>query len=436
MTALFATIGKELTLLIRDRAGLLVLFLMPAVLVIVVSLVQANILKATGETDVRLLLVDRDGGGLGAAIADGLADSGMTVERPSASRMPSDGEIPDALTDGDFQFSILIPDGTTAAMETRLGQRIARSLGEASPSAEADPEAAPIRLYVDPTLQGTFRSAVAAALTAMLRSAEKEMMASAMSDAVEATADRIISGITGSDEPVFPRIDPGWGRIDLATVELRQTGRGGFDELPSAVQQNVPAWALFGMFFIVVPLGGSIIRERDEGTLRRLMTLPVPYAVLLAGKVVAYLLVCFCQFGIILCIGRWLLPLLGTSALEIGTAYGAIVAVTAASALAAAGYGIMLGTLARTYEQASMIGAVSVVIAAALGGVMVPVYVMPEIMREISRFSPLGWGLDALTDLFVRSGDLSAVYPRIGYLLAFALTTLTVGWLGFSRRRP
>ena len=88
MTSLIATIGKELTLLIRDRAGLLVLFLMPAVLVIVVSLVQANILKATGETDVRLLLVDRDGGGLGTAIADGLDESGMTVERARPTGCP------------------------------------------------------------------------------------------------------------------------------------------------------------------------------------------------------------------------------------------------------------------------------------------------------------------------------------------------------------
>ena len=227
MTALIATIGKELTLLIRDRAGLLVLFLMPAVLVIVVSLVQANILKATGETDVKLLVVDRDGGGLGTAIADGLAESGMTVERAPKSRMPADGEIPDALTDGDFQFAIVIPDGTTAAMETRLGQRIARSLGEAPPSGGADPEAAPVRLYVDPTLQGTFRSAVASALTAMLRSAEKEMMASAMSDAVEATADRIISGITGATSRSFPGSTPaGAGSIWRRSISGRLAGAG------------------------------------------------------------------------------------------------------------------------------------------------------------------------------------------------------------------
>ena len=60
MTRLPATIFKELLLLSRDRAGLLVLFLMPAVLVIVVSLVQENILKVTGETTIRVLFVDQD----------------------------------------------------------------------------------------------------------------------------------------------------------------------------------------------------------------------------------------------------------------------------------------------------------------------------------------------------------------------------------------
>ena len=75
MGAFFATLHKELLLLSRDRAGLALLFLMPMVLVLVVSLVQDNVLKLTGEGSIRVLLVDRDGGELARRLVDGLKEA-------------------------------------------------------------------------------------------------------------------------------------------------------------------------------------------------------------------------------------------------------------------------------------------------------------------------------------------------------------------------
>lgn len=105
-----------------------------------------------------------------------------------------------------------------------------------------------------------------------------------------------------------------------------------------------------------------------------------------------------------------------------------------AASLAAAGYGVFVGTAARTYEQASMFGAVSVVIAAALGGVMIPVYMMPKGMQLVSRFSPLAWGLDALTDIFVRDADIAGVFPDILRLTIFFLGMMGISWIIFIRR--
>ena len=60
MIPLLATMFKELLLLVRDRSGLLVLFVMPAVLVVVVSLVQENVLKTTGDAAMDILFIDQD----------------------------------------------------------------------------------------------------------------------------------------------------------------------------------------------------------------------------------------------------------------------------------------------------------------------------------------------------------------------------------------
>ena len=107
---------------------------------------------------------------------------------------------------------------------------------------------------------------------------------------------------------------------------------------------------------------------------------------------------------------------------------------TLSAAVAACGYGILLGTMARTYEQASAFGAVSVVIAAAIGGIMVPVFVMPPVMQTISIFSPLSWGLNAFMDVFVRGGSLRSVLPDVALLVLFFLVTTLVAWFNLSRK--
>jgi ABC-2 type transport system permease protein len=166
----------------------------------------------------------------------------------------------------------------------------------------------------------------------------------------------------------------------------------------------------------------------------RLLTMPQSCLTILAGKIIAYVAICIIQFLLIMVVGRFVLPLLGTPVLDMGSSPAATGLIVVASGLAASGYGILLGTIARTYEQASSFGAVSVVIAAALGGVMVPVYVMPRIMQKISLFSPLSWGLDAFLDVFVRGGGILSVLPDVTLLLLFCLVTTLAAWFNLSRK--
>jgi ABC-2 type transport system permease protein len=215
----------------------------------------------------------------------------------------------------------------------------------------------------------------------------------------------------------------------------RSARRGGVAQIPSAVQQNVPAWGLFGIFFIAVPLSGAIVRERSSGIMTRLQLLPVSFMTLLTGKLLAYAVVCLAQFALVMLIGRFVMPLFGAAPLTLGQAPGTVVMVLLCVALAATGFGILLGVVTRTYEQASMIGAISVVIAAAIGGVMVPVFAMPRIMRDISQVSPMAWGLDAFLDLFARGGSFTTVWLQAAMLLCFGLVMLLTAWIVFARQR-
>jgi ABC-2 type transport system permease protein len=447
MLTIWATIIKELLELCRDRAGLMVLLVMPMALVLIVSLVQDNVMQATGEAPIRVLFVDNDRSFLGESIARQLKNGGgLDLTTRIKGEAVTLEAAKRAVVKGDFQFSIIIPAGTGAALKEKIRKRAKSTIvlkGKAAPKASPPygmPQAG-VTVFFDPAVRGAFRTAVVNSLQRVVLGIEFQEQAAALSETFPEDLKKSMSDIMkpfiGASSTAIPIPELSF-RMDTAPV-LKLTEEIALNsrllKRPTAAQQNVPAWALFGMFFIVVPLSGSLIRERQTGSLIRLMTMPVSHLNLLVGKICAYVLVCLVQFALMLAAGSFLLPILGTSGLEMGSELVTIIPVALAASLAATGYGLMVGTLAKTYEQASMFGAVSIVIAAALGGIMIPVYVMPRYMQEISSYSPLAWGLTAFQDIFVRAGSLRTVLPEMSYLLIFFIITVTISGLAMRYNR-
>ncbi|MCA1766582.1 MAG: hypothetical protein LC633_10130, partial [Desulfobulbaceae bacterium] len=115
---LFVTLRKDALLLWRDRAGLLLLFVMPAVLVVIITLVQDNVYRLMGETSARVILVDRDRDQLGRLLNERLAGLEMVTvidgERISRSKAMN------LVADGDYQACIIVREGTTARLLRRV----------------------------------------------------------------------------------------------------------------------------------------------------------------------------------------------------------------------------------------------------------------------------------------------------------------------------
>ncbi|NIT64864.1 MAG: ABC transporter permease [Gammaproteobacteria bacterium] len=443
MLKLWATISKELLMLWRDRAGLLILFVMPAALVLVISLVQDNVLRATGESTIEVLLVDQDDGWAGQFLREALSGQrGIILVEELNGEPLTEAAGRAAVSRGEYQFCTVVPGGTTQAIKSRALQLAVQSFrGQGALVDEAvgagESSTTQMALYTDPAVRETLRLAVVSALDRAVFALETEEKLKGIAQVMPAQLQRILhrkapmaaTALQGLDEEL--KIE--WNRQSLLSVAPRAARDDGREQMPNAVQQNVPAWTLFGMFFIVVPLSGTLIRERQEGTLLRLGALPISRFSILGGKVAAYVLVCSLQCLIMLMVGLLLLPRLGTPVLNIGDAPAALLVLALCAALAATGYGLMVGSVARSYEQASMFGAVSVVIAAALGGIMVPVYVMPPAMQGVGSLSPLGWGLSGFQEIFVRGGSLASIWPQALLLFTFFVVTLLVSGLSFTR---
>jgi ABC-2 type transport system permease protein len=203
---------------------------------------------------------------------------------------------------------------------------------------------------------------------------------------------------------------------------------------PSSVQQNVSAWLVFGMFFVIAALANLFVEERRCGALARLRSLGVPPAVLLASKALPYIAVNLVQAVLMLMVGAWLMPLLGGNALSFAQVqWPALVLVVCAISVAAVSLALMLSCLVRSHAQAAAVGPVLNVLMAALGGIMVPTFVMPAAMQAVAAWSPMNWGLEGLLTVLLRGGGVVAAAPQLLRLVVFAALMLLLAWLLFKR---
>ena len=99
----------------------------------------------------------------------------------------------------------------------------------------------------------------------------------------------------------------------------------------------------------------------------------------------------------------------------------ALVIMAAATAAAANGLGLLVTALAKTREQMTSISSLLSVTLAALGGMMVPTFIMPQTLQVISKITPHAWALQGFQDVIVRGLGVQAVLPEAGVLMGFAI---------------
>ena len=205
-------------------------------------------------------------------------------------------------------------------------------------------------------------------------------------------------------------------------------------QIPTAVQQSVPAWLIFSMFFVVIPISTTLITERQQGTLSRLRTMPTSMLVFLIAKILPYLLINQVQLVIMLMLGIYLVPLLGGDQLVVGGSFLALALMSLATGFAAVGYGLLVAVIAKSTEQATAIGGVGNILLAAIGGIMVPKFVMPEYLQELTQISPMAWGLEGFLDILLRNGNIFNILFEVGMLFVFGFVLLSAALLIAHRR--
>lgn len=412
----FISVYKETLLLKRDFGGLVILFVMPLILIITITLIQDGTYKSMSDVKIPILLVDNDNDTISKTVRKNLNESGSFEVLTQLNGKNITEEIAqDAVFKGKYQLAIIIPEKLSSDLQLKVNQNVDRivssfgltdSLSSEVENQKIQPKE--IKLYFDPATQLSFKNGVKNAIDRMISQIETKSIYTTFQEQ-----------LGEGDEPVFEQDSFISFKEIVPTIDDKEI-------LPNSVQHNVPAWTLFAIFFIVVPLSINVVKEKSQGTLVRLITNPVPYAMVIAGKTATYLVICMIQFYLMVAVGIYLFPHIGLPALDVSGKLFLMSIVAIFAGLAAVGFGILLGTLAKTQEQSAPFGATSVVILAAMGGVWIPVFAMPKVMQFIAYISPMNWGLNAFYDVLLRNGGIVEVLPEISLLLLFFIITVTI----------
>jgi ABC-2 type transport system permease protein len=411
MKKVFLIGWKDVTLAFRDRAALILMLAAPFLLTVGLAFVTGRFsgTSDSGISDIAVVIVNQDGGDIGNALVEQLQSPDLdtlltpsVVDDPALARQQVD--------DDQAAAAVIIPAGFTASIIPAPGA------AAAGPLVKLEIYANPTR----PTTAGIVRTIVDQFLSQV--------------EVSRVGAEVVVTQLLGQGliQPQdAARIGAGVGeRIAQAAqsgplIALR-SATGDVAESFDPLAYMAPGMALMFLMFTVANGGRSLLSERAQGTLPRLLVSPTSSAQVLGGKV----------FGIFLTGVAQMLILIGASTLLFGLSWGnplGVVVLVPAAVAGAVGWGMLITALAKTSGQINAIGAAVMLIFGILGGSFLSINYMPDWFLALSRITPNAWGLDGFSTLAM-GGSLADLAEPIAALLAMGVLLFAIAVVLINRR--
>ncbi len=209
------------------------------------------------------------------------------------------------------------------------------------------------------------------------------------------------------------------------TVEVASALAADRQRFLSGMEQASCGFTVMFVMMAAAMSAGTLVVERQNGTLARLLTTATRRASILGGKIAGVYLQGVVQMGILILVGQGLLGV------NWGQAPDALALLVAAYLFSATGLGIMLAAIVRTEAQASTLFPVVTIIPAMLGGTWWPIEMAPRYMQALAYTVPQGWAMTGFTNIITRGLGLAEVLPQAAALAGFGAAFFVVGVLLF-----
>lgn len=418
MNKVLAIGWKDLVVMLRDRAALVLMLAAPFVLIVGMGLVTGAFARDDGPSGigtVQVALVNLDEGQLGQALID-VFESEDLADLVAPRAVATEAEARALVEDDAVAAAVIVPAGFSAGIIPDM------TTGETA-------VATPIELYSNPGMP--ISAGVVNTIVTRFVSTVETNMAS-----VEVTMRQLVENgavdpgdmdaLLATGQAVGARLftDAGSAAAPIAVRTSSDATRASEDFNPLAYL--APGMAVLFLMYTTTQGGRSILSERDGGTLGRLLISPTATWQVLGGKV----------FGIFALGVLQLAILIGGSALlfqlDWGSPLGVLLIILATSA-AATGWGLLLASLARTPGQVSSIGTAMMLAFGILGGSFFP-FALTGALGVLRKMTPNAWALDSFAELSSGAAVVD-ILPALLALIAMALVLFGISVLAFRRQR-
>ena len=388
---------KELKVLWLDREALALLFAMPMFFILVMTFALEGVFQAGSKGHpIEILVVHKNGGPVAdRAIADLKRMEGLILIETYEGIPLTFDKAEQLIHKGVYPLALLFPKGyTERILETKN-----------------DPQNEKVAVYLisDPAMNFQLLATVKGAIQGAI---ERQVLLARIPQRLKERLGTL-GGVVGQLENLMGDTDV--SERERSGVVFIHTFPKGFNvgRRPTAKEQNVPAYTIFGVFFIVLTLASSFLQEKKDGTFQRILAAPLSKTALLIGKLLPYYLVNLIQIGLMLCIG------VVVFGMKLGN-LPALVIISFALAAAANGLGLLVAALGKTEAQVNGLSVLLAITLSALGGMMVPTFIMPDLMKTLSLFTPHAWALAGYHDIIIRGLGTKDILSEMFVLLGFA----------------
>jgi ABC-2 type transport system permease protein len=400
---------KDFRILLKDRGTLIIAFLLPVLLIFV-----WNIPQLAGQSEeanlIGLPVVNLDGGAASEEFIAGLNTSGGVQVQSY------DGDEALALLEeGDIDWLLEIPaDYSAMSLEHPVTLRLV-----VHPDAD-QVEAQSISMAVNGVANNM------ALQSQLLASFEHmgAMMETSPEEVQVFSTDTYIAQAESQFEHSKTR--------PLVTIELTAPQVGSSPMELTGTNIIVPGFTVLFVFLTAQTAALSILKEKKQGSFRRLMAAPISRPALLAGKMLPNLAVTLAQIIVIFAVGRFVMPLIGLDRLALGNDPLALILLSLLLAICSTSLGLLIAALTHSEAQAGAVGAMLLWVMAALGGSFWPTYLMSGPVKSLSMVVPHSWALRAFNGLLVHGEGLAGVTTEMAILLAFTAVFFVIGLWRFD----
>ncbi len=445
MKSILVLVGKDFALFRRDRASLMLTFLVPFLLILLFGKIFGIGSSDSGPSGITLAVVNDCTDPAALVLVDALKREKtfsilMTVpEKNGQTRPLLESDLRPMMKNDAFRFALVLP---ADLLDAPGGGLHAKFLS--NPRNEIETQ------VVAGVLEKTAFTSVPQLLGKALQSRARQAVGGPRADAFNRRlADNIAATYGGNADEIFQRLQNGHFGVaekeagtpagttrapaaDFSSqmgkfVHIDQEQVVGKDTKSPQATQMVGGWAMQFLLFAVTASAAALFNEKERGVFQRILSGPTTRSDILWSKFIYGMLLGLIQLVVLFFAGHFLFGI------EIIPYIFPLIIVCLSAAAACTAFGLLISSVAKSQEAARGFATLLILLMSALGGAWFPVSLMPILIQKFAHLTLVYWAMEGFYQVLWAHAPLLQLLPTVGILLGITTAVLSVAWWRFNK---